>query len=84
MVHPDYQYDPTLLPEIIRPIEAGEADVVLGSRPHGNPPHPAGNAVVEIRFQPVPDDAGELGVSGFAFRSTTRVIAPSGGKFWNR
>ena len=23
MVHPDYQYDPTLLPEIIRPIEQG-------------------------------------------------------------
>ena len=32
MVHPDYQYDPTLLPEIIRPIEEGTADVVLGSR----------------------------------------------------
>ena len=32
MVHPDYQYDPTLLPEIIRPIEGGQADVVLGSR----------------------------------------------------
>jgi glycosyltransferase involved in cell wall biosynthesis len=32
MVHPDYQYDPTLLPEIIRPIETGAADVVLGSR----------------------------------------------------
>ena len=32
MVHPDYQYDPTLLPEIIRPIQLGEADVVLGSR----------------------------------------------------
>lgn len=32
MVHPDYQYDPTLLPEIIAPIERGEADVVLGSR----------------------------------------------------
>jgi glycosyltransferase involved in cell wall biosynthesis len=32
MVHPDYQYDPTLLPEIIRPIEDGSADVVLGSR----------------------------------------------------
>ena len=32
MVHPDYQYDPTLLPEIIRPIEQGKADVVLGSR----------------------------------------------------
>lgn len=32
MLHPDYQYDPTLLPEIIRPIMAGEDDVVLGSR----------------------------------------------------
>ena len=32
MVHPDYQYDPTLLPEIIRPIQQGAADVVLGSR----------------------------------------------------
>src|ERR1700726_3903701 len=32
MVHPDYQYDPTLLPQIIRPIQAGEAELVLGSR----------------------------------------------------
>ena len=32
MLHPDYQYDPTLLPNIIAPIKAGEADVVLGSR----------------------------------------------------
>src|SRR5947207_4478565 len=32
MVHPDYQYDPTLLPQIIQPIVNGEADVVLGSR----------------------------------------------------
>jgi len=32
MVHPDYQYDPTLLPEVIRPIVDGQADVVLGSR----------------------------------------------------
>ena len=32
ILHPDYQYDPTLLPEIIRPIMAGENDVVLGSR----------------------------------------------------
>ncbi len=32
MVHPDYQYDPTLLPEVIRPIQEGAADVVLGSR----------------------------------------------------
>jgi glycosyltransferase involved in cell wall biosynthesis len=32
MVHPDYQYDPTLVPQIIEPIVRGQADVVLGSR----------------------------------------------------
>ena len=32
MVHPDYQYDPTLLPQIVEPIVRGTADVVLGSR----------------------------------------------------
>jgi glycosyltransferase involved in cell wall biosynthesis len=32
MLHPDYQYDPTLLPEIVAPIKTGEADIVLGSR----------------------------------------------------
>lgn len=32
MVHPDYQYDPTLVPQIIAPIARGEADLVLGSR----------------------------------------------------
>ncbi len=32
MVHPDYQYDPTLVPQLIEPIVRGEADVVLGSR----------------------------------------------------
>jgi glycosyltransferase involved in cell wall biosynthesis len=38
MVHPDYQYDPTLLPDIIRPIQEGRADVVLGSRLLGTNP----------------------------------------------
>src|SRR5258705_516580 len=32
MVHPDYQYDPRLVPQIIEPIVSGRADVVLGSR----------------------------------------------------
>ena len=32
MVHPDYQYDPTLVPKIIEPITRGDADLVLGSR----------------------------------------------------
>jgi glycosyltransferase involved in cell wall biosynthesis len=35
MVHPDYQYDPTLVPKIIEPIVKGEADLVLGSRLKG-------------------------------------------------
>ncbi|MGD0947521.1 MAG: glycosyltransferase family 2 protein [Candidatus Binatia bacterium] len=32
MVHPDYQYDPRLLPDLVQPIQLGETDVVLGSR----------------------------------------------------
>jgi len=32
MLHPDYQYDPRKIPEIIAPIINGEADIVLGSR----------------------------------------------------
>src|SRR6266852_5450323 len=35
MVHPDYQYDPTLVPKMIEPIVKGEADLVLGSRLKG-------------------------------------------------
>jgi glycosyltransferase involved in cell wall biosynthesis len=38
MVHPDYQYDPTLLPQLIEPIVNGQADVVLGSRLQGGSP----------------------------------------------
>lgn len=32
MIHPDYQYDSSLTSEIIRPIQDGRYDVVLGSR----------------------------------------------------
>jgi glycosyltransferase involved in cell wall biosynthesis len=32
MLHPDYQYDSTLVPDLIRPIEEGKADIMLGSR----------------------------------------------------
>ncbi|HLF50378.1 MAG TPA: glycosyltransferase family 2 protein, partial [Methylomirabilota bacterium] len=35
MVHHDYQYDPTLVPQIIEPIVKGAADLVLGSRLKG-------------------------------------------------
>ena len=32
MVHPDYQYDPKAIPDLIEPIKKGEADAVFGSR----------------------------------------------------
>ncbi len=32
MVHPDYQYDPRVLPDLIAPIVTNRADVVFGSR----------------------------------------------------
>jgi glycosyltransferase involved in cell wall biosynthesis len=32
MIHPDHQYDPVLVPEMVLPILRGEADVVFGSR----------------------------------------------------
>lgn len=32
MLHPDYQYDPRKIPEIIEPILQGRHDIVLGSR----------------------------------------------------
>ncbi len=32
MVHPDYQYDPTAIPDMVAPILRGDADAVFGSR----------------------------------------------------
>lgn len=32
MIHPDYQYDSTLTGEIVKPIESGRFDIMLGSR----------------------------------------------------
>src|SRR3989344_7325599 len=32
MVHPDFQYDPSFIPEMIKPIANGECDAVFGSR----------------------------------------------------
>ncbi len=32
MIHPDHQYDPVLVPEMVLPILRGEAEVVFGSR----------------------------------------------------
>lgn len=38
MLHPDYQYDSRSVPELIRPIQEGKADLVLGSRILGGGP----------------------------------------------
>lgn len=32
MLYPDYQYDPTIIPQLIKPIFLGQADAVFGSR----------------------------------------------------
>src|SRR5436190_12965785 len=37
MLHPDYQYDPSIAKDIVQPIIQGEADVVLASRMLGSP-----------------------------------------------
>jgi glycosyltransferase involved in cell wall biosynthesis len=42
MLHPDNQYDSTLVPELIAPIARGEADMVLGSRFLGRDPRAGG------------------------------------------
>src|SRR3954470_14051053 len=37
MLHPDGQYEPSLIPAMVEPILHGEADMVLGSRFLGDP-----------------------------------------------
>ena len=37
MLHPDYQYDATRIPDLVAPIFAGERDLMLGSRFLGDP-----------------------------------------------
>jgi glycosyltransferase involved in cell wall biosynthesis len=38
MVHPDHQYDPAYVPELVGPLERGECDAVFGSRMLGGRP----------------------------------------------
>ncbi|MBI2820519.1 MAG: glycosyltransferase family 2 protein [Acidobacteria bacterium] len=37
MLHPDYQYDPTIVGDLVAPLRNGEADVVFASRLLGDP-----------------------------------------------
>ena len=38
MVHPDHQYDPQSIPDLVKPLLAGECDAVFGSRMLGGHP----------------------------------------------
>jgi glycosyltransferase involved in cell wall biosynthesis len=38
MIHPDHQYDPRVIPDLVAPILAGESDAVFGSRMLGGHP----------------------------------------------
>ncbi|MHB0968821.1 MAG: glycosyltransferase family 2 protein [Thermoanaerobaculia bacterium] len=38
MVHPDHQYDPTIVPELVKPLLDGKCDAVFGSRMLGGRP----------------------------------------------
>jgi glycosyltransferase involved in cell wall biosynthesis len=38
MVHPDHQYDPTIIPELVKPLLADQCDAVFGSRMLGGRP----------------------------------------------
>ena len=42
MVHPDHQYDATVIPKLVAPIESGAADAVFGSRMLGGRPREGG------------------------------------------
>ncbi len=44
MIHPDFQYDPRYVPEMLAPILHGKADMVLGSRFLGHDPRVDGMA----------------------------------------
>jgi hypothetical protein len=38
MVHPDHQYDPKIIPQLVQPLLRGDADAVFGSRMLGGRP----------------------------------------------
>ena len=79
MVHPDYQYDPTCLPQVIEPLQRGTADVVLGSRLMGVSPMKQGMPwwkYLGNRFL----TAVENGAFGLRLSDTTRAIVPSAGR----
>jgi glycosyltransferase involved in cell wall biosynthesis len=50
MLHPDYQYDPKVIPALVAPIAAGQARVVFGSRMLGGNPLRGGMPLYKYVF----------------------------------
>lgn len=70
MVHSDFQYDPTLVPEIIKPVVTGRADACFGSRMHNKKSARAGGMVwwrfiANIGLTLVEDSVFRLGLSEY-------------------
>src|SRR5947209_12603156 len=42
MVHPDHQYDPTIIPHLVQPLLRGDCEAVFGSRMRGGRPMEGG------------------------------------------
>src|ERR1051326_6633148 len=80
MVHPDHQYDPKIIPELVAPLQRGECDAVFGSRMlGGRPPDRRGHAEVEVLREPLPDHGRERDVLHLSIRvplRLPRLLAP--------
>ena len=80
MLHPDGQYDPAIIPEMIRPIREGRADMVLGSRMLvPGAAKRGGHAAVEARRQPLPDHDSRTSPWAASSPSATPATAPTAG-----
>ena len=78
MLHPDYQYDATRIPQLVAPILAGERGPDA-RQPVPRRPARRRHAELEVRLQPVPHRRRERWRSGSTCPSTTRACAPTAG-----
>lgn len=80
MLHPDYQYDSTKIPDLIEPILQGRADLVLGSRFLGGIPLAGGMPIwkyVSNRFLTIAENLGfglRLSEGHTGFRAYSRRL----------
>jgi len=73
MLHPDYQYTPTLVPAMAGMVASGVYDMVLGSRILGAGALKGRDAVLQIRCQPAADGFSKCVFGREAFGVSHRV-----------